>query len=844
MKTIRLFNIALTILFILSTSVAGNGVWSKWSDYSTCSVTCGGGVQTKSRMCSNRAPNENGHNCSGNNVDERICNTQNCSNPFTKHYMEKETAYLKCSVEFKEIMEIATIKYEKGTCSHNDLHGIGNICNGMTECTFNVSNSNVGSSCGANGTASLAVMYNCIRNGGWSDWKNTTTSCPVNCDGAFQNVTRSCTKPTPNELGAWCSGTSFDEQICNDNSCPFIGSVCRDTKTVWTCPDGYIQMKRADWIASNTCGVPGITSKFDVLREMRQHCNERKSCTFTANDNTFNVSCKELHKTCSQLEYEYICTKAKLNTWTEWSICSKSCGSGEQVRTRNCLNQFNTTDGYLIDCKGSSEETRMCNSIQCPYCDENIFPHQIPSNFKLKRDVSSNSGKTDIYKIGCCGTVNAFQFIPINTGDVKFIVWRRVRGNTYKAIKKNTISVTAQNIGKFVQHNLTKYERIAVVHDDIVGWYDGGNNIIGYYDCSPDNETCMAFSLMKTVNDGDEIDTDGLPSISEKIFAWNFSTTENMAVELSFADDSIEIPDNSAVDTYVTNIRIKDPDQGDFIENIKLDYDNQYFYFDTKLRNIYVKEVLPHTVGQKSYSHNITLTVQDSCYNSITTNVTILIYNVPPVISGLQNTLEIDHATAESNPYLAKFQVKDPSGDNISCMINETNVPTELFYLQLDDKDAYLRLMNNVSIQSNTSSEFILIIICGDGTENTEFELKLKFRPKNEGTSTIPSNEPSAMPIIIGVCVFMLCLIILVILACFCKRRRKLVVNETSEDKLKYATCSVGADVIENQYNDMGQTVDQHKTNDYVEMSGKPPEKEKAFHLGTSEVGAYTEAWR
>lgn len=58
--------------------------------------------------------------------------------------------------------------------------------------------------------------------------------------------------------------------------------------------------------------------------------------------------------------------------------------------------------------------------------------------------------------------------------------------------------------------------------------FDDGNNIIGYYDCSPDNETCLAFSLMKNpVNNGDEIDTDGLPSISDKIFAWNFFTTES-----------------------------------------------------------------------------------------------------------------------------------------------------------------------------------------------------------------------------------------------------------------------------------------------------------------------------
>ncbi|CAG2242596.1 unnamed protein product [Mytilus edulis] len=422
---------------ILEIDGNGNGMWSNWSDYSICSVTCGEGIQTRSRMCLNPASNENGQNCSGNNVDKRNCNTLNCSR----------------------------------TCSHNDLYGIKNLCNGRTECAFNVTNSNVGSSCGANGTAFLEVIYNCIRNGGWSDWKNTTTSCPVNCGGALQNVTRSCTNPTPNELGSPCTGTSLNEQICNDNACPFRGTLCKDSRIVWTCQNGYIQMTRARWKASNACGEPGSFSNIDIVQEMKKICNDRQSCTFTANDFTFIQSCREKFKTCSQLEYEFICTNAKWNTWTEWSSCSKSCGTGEQVRTRNCINQLNTTDGFFIDCEGSSEESRVCNTIQCPYCNGNTVPNHMPSTRQLKKDVSTNSGMmTDVYKIECCGTINAFQFIPLNTGDVKFIVWRRMTEHTYKAIKKNTISVTAQNIGKYVQHNLTKYERIAVVHDDIVGW--------------------------------------------------------------------------------------------------------------------------------------------------------------------------------------------------------------------------------------------------------------------------------------------------------------------------------------------------------------------------------------
>ncbi|CAG2242598.1 unnamed protein product [Mytilus edulis] len=587
------------------------------------------------------------------------------SDSFTKNYIEEETALLTCSSEFNEIMKIATIKYEIGNCSYNELYGIGNLCNGRTKCTFKVNNSNIGSSCGANGTASLGVTYNCIRNGGWTQWKNATTSCPVNCGGALQNVTRTCTNPTPNEFGAPCSGTSFDEQICNDNACPFAGTVCKDSRIVWTCRNGYIQMKRAWWKASNGCGEPGSISSYDVVREMVEICNKRKSCTFTANDSTFKLSCRQQFKTCSQLEFEYICKNANWSSWTKWSVCSKSCGTGKQIRTRNCLNQFNTMDGYFVDCEGSSVKTRVCNTIQCPYCKNSTFPHYIPRNRKLKRDVSSNSVMADFYKIGCCGTVNAFEFIPMNTGEVTFIVWRRVRGHAHKAIKKITISVTDQNIGMYVRHNLTKYERIAVVRNDNVGWYDGGNNIIGYYDCSPNNETYTA-------------------------------------VELSFADYSIEIPDNSAVDTYVTHIRIEDQDEGDFIENIKQDYNNQYFYFDTKLRNVYPQF---YTDGQ------------DSCYNEATSSVTIITYNVPPLISGIQNCLIIDPDVAQMAPYLTVFN---------------SNLKTEMFYLQLINLDVYLKLVNGVSIGRDSTSQYILTIICDDGTENPELDLRIQFRPQNE----------------------------------------------------------------------------------------------------------------
>ena len=42
-----------------------DGGFSKWSVFSACSKTCGGGTMTKTRKCDNPAPANGGKNCMG-----------------------------------------------------------------------------------------------------------------------------------------------------------------------------------------------------------------------------------------------------------------------------------------------------------------------------------------------------------------------------------------------------------------------------------------------------------------------------------------------------------------------------------------------------------------------------------------------------------------------------------------------------------------------------------------------------------------------------------------------------------------------------------------------------------
>ncbi|XP_076080008.1 adhesion G protein-coupled receptor B2-like [Mytilus galloprovincialis] len=50
--------------------------------------------------------------------------------------------------------------------------------------------------------------------------------------------------------------------------------------------------------------------------------------------------------------------------WSAWSLCSTSCGNGNQVRRRRCNSP--TPSAGSSDCNGTSVQTQRCNVIGCP----------------------------------------------------------------------------------------------------------------------------------------------------------------------------------------------------------------------------------------------------------------------------------------------------------------------------------------------------------------------------------------------------------------------------------------------------------------------------------------------
>ena len=54
------------------------GGWQKWSPWSGCSITCGGGQQSRNRSCDSPRPSNSGISCTGITEETHACNTGHC----------------------------------------------------------------------------------------------------------------------------------------------------------------------------------------------------------------------------------------------------------------------------------------------------------------------------------------------------------------------------------------------------------------------------------------------------------------------------------------------------------------------------------------------------------------------------------------------------------------------------------------------------------------------------------------------------------------------------------------------------------------------------------------------
>jgi len=79
--------------------------------------------------------------------------------------------------------------------------------------------------------------------------------------------------------------------------------------------------------------------------------------------------------------------------WSDWSVCTKTCGGGEMHRTRTCTNPEPQNGGQ--ECEGETKEMQECNCHPCGGPTE----CRMAMDFGIIVDTSSSVGKRNVFLI-------------------------------------------------------------------------------------------------------------------------------------------------------------------------------------------------------------------------------------------------------------------------------------------------------------------------------------------------------------------------------------------------------------------------------------------------------------
>nr|XP_040571099.1 SCO-spondin-like isoform X1 [Lepeophtheirus salmonis] len=284
-----------------------DGIWLSWTQWTTCSKTCGPGTQERTRTCD--GPQFGGQSCSGNFTIERdvIPCWQIVVCPTDGEWSEWDT-WSPCSKTCE-----SGSRFRQRHCNNPAPKFGGKTCRGSAL---------------ENGVCNADV--NCPINGKWNSWGRWSI-CSVSCGGGIQGRRRTCT--VPQFGGEPCNGQSDQERQCNQIPCPVVIELTLDgVWSLWskwsscskTCEGGFRQRIRE-------CISPQLGSELcsGSSREI-ESCNDKISCTTDTSN---------------------------WNTWSNWSSCSASCGHGLRVRSRAC-----PTKG---SCEGNSFEEGKCQIKPC-----------------------------------------------------------------------------------------------------------------------------------------------------------------------------------------------------------------------------------------------------------------------------------------------------------------------------------------------------------------------------------------------------------------------------------------------------------------------------------------------
>ncbi|XP_069502497.1 SCO-spondin-like [Ambystoma mexicanum] len=305
-----------------------DGSWSKWSPWSWCDRTCGGGKSVRTRACISPPPKNGGKECPGEKYQVRICNARPCADGCPPG-MENVDCANRCPRHCSD--------HQQGiTCLD------GEACEAGCRCSEGL----------------LEQDGSCIL--------------PQHCE---------C---TDSQGHSWAPG-SFHEDECNNCTCSEGRLICTNE----TCPT--LDCRWSLWSAWSPCSVTcgkGLQTRFrtSTSDSLDEDCWTAQTRTRPCYQGTCPPLCQQdgresrigdiwLVGECQQC----ICTPEGIycqdieckvdgawTPWSPWSDCPVTCGEGVVVRTRACINPPPRNNGSI--CEGPDSETQSCPAL--PLCHD------------------------------------------------------------------------------------------------------------------------------------------------------------------------------------------------------------------------------------------------------------------------------------------------------------------------------------------------------------------------------------------------------------------------------------------------------------------------------------------
>ncbi|KAM8881275.1 SCO-spondin isoform 1-T4 [Synchiropus picturatus] len=366
-----------------------DGPWLPWSDWSVCSVSCGGGQMFRFRICSSSY-------CAGPSLQSKSCNTEVCLDvgcPPGRLYREcarGEGCPFNCAqVSGREgcysdgceegcHCPLNTYQYE-GSCIPEcpcrvdklfltALQDVSitpvlvllhqNISEGM-DVQSGESLTHDCSTCVCEHGVWNCTLEHCPVDGGLSPW-GPWSPCSLSCGGlGLKARIRGCNQPAPAHGGKGCSGALLETTYCQAPECP-VGPTEEPLH-----PDGGVDEDPdfSPWSLWTPCSKTCSEARSPAIKSRQREClkppcagnpHQEKACNLPqcpdGSEGCIGPSCAE--KNCSW------------NEWGEWSSCSRSCGVGQQQRIRTFLSP-GANGSWCEDILEGNIDHRFCNIRPC-----------------------------------------------------------------------------------------------------------------------------------------------------------------------------------------------------------------------------------------------------------------------------------------------------------------------------------------------------------------------------------------------------------------------------------------------------------------------------------------------